>query len=269
MVPASDRGSIPRDSVGWRPAPTTPTVDPKVPRLFRLVGLVLLAVSLSACQLRLATDVRVAADGSGTLGLTVALDEELHESLTADGFDPFADLATLPEPWTATVTEDGRTLELTTTFADPAELTARVADLQAGLDTDDPAILDDVTLTAADDGRLTFTGRAGLRPPTSTGIDGAGVTFDGDALAALLAEQDDLVRYDLRVVFPGPVVDSDADQVDGRAATWALPVTDLRTVRAVADPPGDRLPWILLGAVVLGGAMFGLVVTLALRRRRA
>ena len=239
-------------------------------RLRGLVPVLCVALLATACQVRIGTDVRVAADGSGRLAVTVALDQDLAESLATDGFDPFAGLEQLPDGWQAERSEPdgGAAVTVGTDFADPAQLADRVAALQDGLDAEDPVVLDDVRLTVAEDGSASFAARAGLRPPGSTGLDGGGVRFDGEDLATLLADRgDEVLRVDLRVSMPGAVTDSDADTVDGSTATWNLPVTELVEVQASSAPPTDRTWWIV-GAAALVGLALGWVLVGLVRRRR-
>lgn len=239
----------------------------------RALLLGLLAMVLAGCQVRVATDVHVAADGSGRLELLVALDEELSASLAADEIDPFAGLDDIGEPWrSATETVDGGdAIRLSTSFASPAELADRVDELGAGLDEEDPAVLEDVGLTVDADGSATFSALAGFRPPSSTGIDAEGLAPDGEALQALLAERgDELVRTELRLTLPGDVTEAsggdEADRrVDGRTVTWDLPPTGLVAVSATGDVPADRT---IYYAVAAGVLVFALAATgLALWRR--
>ena len=239
-------------------------------RVRRGLALALVALVTSACQVRVGTDITVTEDGSGRMALTIALDEELASSLTADGFDPFTGLEELPEGWTVerSDADGGQAATVAADFEDPAELAARVAQLRVGVDEQDPSLLEDVEVTVAEDGSATFRGRAGFRPPSSTGLEGVGVAFDGEDLQTMLAERgDEVMRVDLRVSMPGPVVDSDADEVDGRTAVWNLPVTELVEVRAASDAPSDRTWWVAGGAGVLGLAL-GFVVVGLFRRRR-
>jgi hypothetical protein len=235
-----------------------------------LVAAAILAMLASACQVAVGADVTVAADGSGRLAITVALDEDLTRSLELDGLDVFASLDELPEDWTSERREvdGGLTVTVAAPFADASGLSARVAELRDGLDADDPVLIDHLDLQVASDGSATLTGRAGFSPPSSTGLEGAGVQFDGDALAALLAEHgDEVLRIDLRVAFPGPVSDTNADQVNGSVATWRLPVTEMQDVRATSQAPSGAQTWLLVAAVALLGLAIGVVAVRLVRRR--
>jgi hypothetical protein len=273
MVPtggwAPDRRGIP-----CAQSASTRSEDLSVPttRLRRVPSLVVvatLAVLATACQVAVGTDVTVAADGSGRLAITVALDEDLTRSLELDGLDVFASLDELPDDWTSERREvgGGLTITLAAPFTNAGGLSARVAELRDGLDADDPLLIDRLDLQVAADGSATLTGRAGFSPPSSTGLEGAGVQFDGDALAALLAEHgDEVLRIDLRVAFPGSVTDTNADRVDGSVATWRLPVTEMQDVHASSQAPSGPQPWLLIAAVALLGLAIGAVAVLLLRR---
>lgn len=238
----------------------------------RLLLALLVALVLSACQVRVASDIGVNADGSGSLVVSVALDEELWTSLTADGFDPFLEFADLAEEgWTSTVEPDdgGQRLELRTTFDGPEGLTDRVEQLHAGLDDEDPRILANPALTVSED-TIALDLQAGLVPPSSTGVDGVEVDVDGEALLRLLEERgDELFRYDLRVTMPGPIESSDADEVDGRSATWHLPATSMRDISVTATTgPANRTIVVAIAAGLLTLALVGSTVALVRRRRR-
>lgn len=227
-----------------------------------------LAVLLAGCQVSVGGDVTVSEDGSGRLQLTIGLDEELAASLAEDGIDPFAGLEELPDGWQ--VERDGdRTVTVSADFASPEGLTQRVQQLQGGLDGEDPMVLDHLDLTVEDDGAARLEGWAGFRPPSSTGLRGAGVAFDGDDLQALLEERgEEVLRVDLRVAMPGRVVDSNADEVDGSLATWRLPVTELAQVRVASEPPSLLQQWLPVAVGALVGLVLGVLVVRLVRSRR-
>ncbi|MGH3443163.1 MAG: hypothetical protein ACRDUY_14205 [Nitriliruptorales bacterium] len=244
------------------------------PSLALLLGLVAL---LPACQLRLAADVRVDTAGAGTFEFAVGLDPELRELLSDAGVDVLAGLREVRErnsSWTVETEDEedgGLVVRLRADFADPGELTALVDDLHAGLDEEDPRVLEDVRLVQHDGGGLEFTADAGLIPPTAPGAEGEGLAFDADDLERLLAERgDELVRYDLRLTLPGEVIEHDADEVDGASLVWRAPVGELEQVRAVSRPAegGTDLGQVAIVAAV--AAVLGAALTLLVRglRRR-
>lgn len=243
-----------------------------LPRLAALVGV--LAVLASSCQLSLATDIAVAADGSGSLELAVAVDEELGRLLDDAGVDLTLGLEEADAAAPSWEVEEvargaGREVRVRAAFAAPEELGRLVDELHAGLDADDPVVLDDVALVRDDEGGMAFEARAGLRLPTTAGASGTGVTFDADDLAAAL-ERDggSAVRYDLRLTLPGRPVDHDADARRGRTLTWDLPVGELRSVRATSAPPRDRTWLLVVATFVVSAAAATVFVALARRRGR-
>lgn len=241
-------------------------------RVRTILPVLVLAVVASACQVSVGTEVTVAEDGGGRLAVRVALDEDLASSLEQDDVDVFAGLEELPDGWTSerSSPDGGQAVTVAANFADPDGLTRRVEQLREGLDGEDPVLVDELQLSVDDDGAASLSGRAGFRPPSSTGLRGTGVGFDGDDLAALLAERgEEVLRVDLRVAMPGPVVDSNADEVDGHVATWHLPVTELAEVRVDSDPPSPLQRWMVIGAAVLVGLVLALVVGRLVRRRRS
>lgn len=240
------------------------------PRILVMAGL---AVLLGACQVRVATDLDIAADGSGRLQLVVALDEELSASLAADDIDPFEGLDDLGPTWESSreTIDGGDGLRVTTTFASPAELADRVDALLEGTDEQDPAVLEAIAVTVDADGRADFSGRVGFRPPSSTGIEAQGLAPDGDALQQLLEERgDEFVRVELRVTLPGDIEsaeggDPDRRTVDGRTVVWELPPTGLVDVRAIGGVPADRT---LIYAIAVGLLAAALGAAALMVRRR-
>ncbi|MBW3659710.1 MAG: hypothetical protein KY457_13810 [Actinobacteria bacterium] len=238
----------------------------------RLLPALLLAVLASACQLSLATDIGVAADGSGTLEVAVAIDDELGRLLDDAGVDLTLGLAeadAAASDWELEEVErgEGREVRLRTTFDEPAELGRRVEELHAGLSDADPAVLSDIELEVDEEGRARFTGEAGLRLPTTAGATGDGVTFDGEDLAELVEREGGAAaRYDLRLTLPGRPIDHDADARRGRTLTWSLPIGDMQPVRATSEPPSDRT-WLLVGATFLVSAVATTVLVAGTRRR--
>jgi hypothetical protein len=227
-------------------------------RQLRAVLLLIVAVLLGGCQVRVATDVVVEVDGSGSISVRVVADDELARTLDEAGVDLADGLedAAAGADWEATFLddEDGTGVELSTTFATPDELGRRVDALSSALTEDDGAILRDVELTRTEDGGYAFTATAGIDPPRVLGslpLDEGAVRFDGEDLAAALEDAgDELARADLRVTFPTVPV-ADGATVDTTAASWSLPVHELATVSATAPSlPFDRRLALLIAAGV-------------------
>lgn len=237
------------------------------------LSLALVALAVAGCQLRLATDIVVGAEGAGELELAAAADQELVDLMAAAGVDLRAgleDVVTAAPDWEVedVPTDDGIELRFRTRFDDPAELTTLVEELHAGLDEEDGALLRDVRLTVAEDGAVAISGQAGVILPTTTGVEGPDVVFDGDDLRRLLEERgDELIRADLRVTLPALPVAHDADEVDGRNLTWSLPVGEMRAFEARSEvPPPDPTPFVAAGVFVLA-ALLAAASVIALRRR--
>lgn len=238
----------------------------------RILAALSLALLTSACQLSLATDIGVESDGSGRLELAVAVDDELATILADAGADLTLGLAQAEAAagdWEVEEVDDvaGRELRFRTSFDTPDELGRLVDELHAGLGEGDPAILSDVDLDVAEDGRASFRARAGLALPATTGAVGDGISFDADDLQELLDEQGErAARYDLRLTLPGRPVAHDADVVDGRTLTWHLPVGEMAAIEARAEPAADRT-WVLAGAAFLVAAVLAATVVVLARRR--
>lgn len=241
----------------------TITVRSTMSRRRRSVVLLWLAcaVGLSACQVRTATGIDVNADGSGRVEVLVALDRELTDDLAAAEIEPFEGLDDTINGWSVSreTVDDGMALRVSSTFASPADLTAVVDQLNAGLVDGDPRVLDQVALSVASDGAATFSARAGLAPPTSTGVQAQGLAPDGDDLLELLSQPGQtLARVEVRLTLPGDVLtattaNGGADPlIDGRTVVWDLPPTGLIQVEATGAAGGDRTLLYAVGAGLVG-----------------
>ncbi len=242
-------------------------------RPLRLLGaLGLTAVLLAGCRLDLAAVADLETDGSGTLALTIRLDDALLTELDGLAIDPTLEVTALArelDGWELERTVDEQaaiTVTLSRTFDDPAEVGDAFRALAGGLAPEDPALLVDVDLAVDDQGGARLAGEVGFRPPATGGaqIDGEVLGPDAAELAALTA---DVVRPQLTVTLPGPVEDHDADRLEGRTVSWAVPIGETRTVAATSMPPGiHEQPWVW--ATVVGVLLVLGVTWLALRRRR-
>lgn len=235
--------------------------------------LFLALVLASACQVRLASDVTIERDGSGTFAFQVSLDEELTTVLQDAGMDPLEGLeeASAAAPgWEVVRQPDddgGVGVRLRASFDDPSGFQRLAADLNAALDQDDLRVHEDLRLERRDGGALAISGRVGLRLPAAPGAEGVGVGFDADDLQRLLEERgDEFVRYDVRVTLPAAPVSHDADEFDGDSLIWHAPLGQMRTISAVSADPGPP-PLLVAALIALGAAAVAFVAVLVWRRR--
>lgn len=231
-----------------------------------LVVLGVLVLTVAACRLDVDTRVDVDATGAGTMAITFQLDGELHDTLTATGFDPAP--AGVPGWEVATQDTDDGGLQVTvaTAFDDPAQLQERVAELQAGLDDEDPRVVESIDLEVADDGASELSARVGMVLPSSTGAAGADV-LDREGLVALASDPEAFAAT-FTVVLPGTVQAANADEVDGRVAVWNLPIDQTIEATATAGAPGAIGSWVVPAIGVAGLVLVVVAGVLVLRRRR-
>lgn len=239
--------------------------------------LLALLVVVSGCQLRVATDVVVDVDGSGTASIRMIADEELATTLEEAGVDlrEGLDEAAAGADWAVRVLDDeeGTGVELSTSFDEPQDLGPRVEALFSGLDTDDGALLRDVELSFTEEGGYEFRARAGILPPDVVGSlplsedPAAGPRFDGEDLAAALEEGgDELARADLRVTFPTQPT-AEGAEIGATSATWQLPNHELAAVSATAPPLPLERRIVLYLAIGLGTALVVAFLVRMTRRR--
>lgn len=224
-------------------------------------GLALVALLTAGCRVDVDTDVAVGIRGGGEVAVAVRIDGATLRELDAAGVDPALDVAATLGPdtgWREERTLDadgGLTLTYRHAFADGVEATALLAELSADVAPQDPAVRLDVMVTTTTTGAVRITGTGAVSPPATLGvrIDGEAVGPSGDELAALTA---DAVDATLRVSVPGPVVEHDADVVDGRTLRWDLPVGEPRPILLVADavPLWRRPVPVAVALVTLAGA---------------
>lgn len=233
--------------------------------------LALAAVLVAGCRLDLAGVVALDRDGSGVAAVTIRLDDALLDELDAVAIDPSAEVTALVgelEAWEfdRTVGDDlSVTYTLQRPFSDPAEVGEVFRQLSAGLSDDDPALLIDLEVGMDDEGGARVRGEVGFRAPSSIGAELDGETL-GPPSDELLVLTQELVRPLLAVTLPGPIDTADADRVEGRTVTWAIPIDGTRSVSASSSPPGiHEQPW--LWAVVAGLLLVASVAVVLLRRR--
>lgn len=231
------------------------------------VAMGLAALLLTGCRIDVATDVAFDAEGGGEVAVSIRIDGATLRDLDRLGIDPGLDVALqlgTDSGWRSERTVDadgGLVLVYRQGFADGASATALLRELSADIAAQDPAVRLDVTVVTGPDGSVRLSGVGSIAPPATLGVslDDAPVGPSGAELAALTAAA---VRGQLTVRVPGPVIEHDADVIDGSIVRWDLPVGEPRPLTLVAGraPLLQRAPGsLLLGGVVLvsAGAVVG------------
>lgn len=240
-----------------------------------------LALGASGCRLGVSTDVTLAADGSAVVGIALRIDGSMRVELDRLALDPTLAIdAALAgdDGWrrSRAIDDDGGlVLAFERDVADPAELARLLADLSEGVPDEAPALDVALDVVPGARGAVVVEGRAGVRPPSTAGARLGGVPI-GPSGAELAELVDRVVDASLTLTLPGPVVEHDADRVEGRSLTWELPVGATRPVRAVGAP----VPWWAIGrllppdariaaAIAAGAAVLVAGLAVARRRRRS
>lgn len=234
------------------------------------VAMGLAALLLTGCRIDVATDVAFDAEGGGEVAVSIRIDGATLRDLDRLGIDPGLDVALqlgTDSGWRSERTVDadgGLVLVYRQGFADGASATALLRELSADIAAQDPAVRLDVTVVTGPDGSVRLSGVGSIAPPATLGVslDDAPVGPSGAELAALTAAA---VRGQLTVRVPGPVIEHDADVIDGSIVRWDLPVGEPRPLTLVAGraPLLQRAP----GSLLLGGVVLVSVGAVVGRRR--
>lgn len=250
-----------------------------------------LALALCGCRLRLGVDVRVDADAGGRLTVAVAADRALRARAERAGADPLDDLVARvrklrPAGWAVrdTTARGGtRTVEISTAFADPAELGDLSEALSDALAAPEVRLLSPLRL-AARGRRLVLRGAAGLA--LTPAVRELGLS---PAEARRMAAG--VVTYEVSATFPGRVLRSTGrvrgrgpvngwgrgrgpvtgDRRQGTTVTWRVPPGETVRVHAVGTrPPPASSPWpvVATGALTTTLVAAAGLVWLTRRRRR-
>ncbi len=230
-------------------------------RFFSGCAILALGLLLSACDLR--AEISVDDDGSGTMGVTFAIEPEYVSLMQQSGAgDPFAemraDLKDDPVPWKVEDFRDGklRGIRATFPFLDVADLQRKIEEL--GRDSSSSTGIEGFTLTR-DGGGWRFEG-------TSTDVQqeaGGDFPIPAEQLATLLNLQ-------FRVTLPGKAASNNATETtssSGRTTfVWKPSVND-RSVSFVASttPGGGGIPILPVG---LGAAAIAVAAVIGILRGR-
>ena len=247
-------------------------------RLVPALAAVLVVLVVGACEVRTTVDVAVAEDGSGTVTVAVALDDEalarvpdVNDDGTADPDDLAALVRTedlVTAGWTLGDPEsgDGETvLRVSRGFGTPAEAERILAEL-----TGDTGALRDLAVT-----RSTSFGRTELGFSGTVDLSGGLEAFGDEGLAAALDGEplgEDAAAIEQRIGQPladAVTVELTAD-LDGEAQSWAPrlgdPPVDAQAERTVYDVPVLALATV---AVLAALALAAVLVTRLVRSRDA
>lgn len=236
----------------------------------RLVPFLLLALSLSACTIRVDIGVAVDEAESGTFALFMGFDEEFREfaEQSGEGFDLTQDLGDVPADWSVDeVTEDGfEGVRISADFDSLDDLKSRLAELnESGTDDAGTDVFTDFSLVRSGD-EFRFTAdlsQVSEELAGSVGEGGSDDLFSGVDPATFFSN---LFEIRLRLTLPGEIGPNNADVVDGNTLTWNVAFDDQGTYTAESTLGGGSSP-ILLVLIVLA-ILVAVGVALVMVRRR-
>lgn len=242
----------------------------------RFVIVAIVAMLVAGCRLGVGATAEVEPDLTGRVVAQFSLDAVMVRHLDEFEVDPTASLAAgaIGTEWLVdrrTDADGSLVVTLIREVEHPGGVADALRELSAGADDAAPALVIDLVIDQDDLGVVVVSGHAQLRPPRDVGllIDGVPVGPSSQELSALTA---DVVDAHFSLELPGVVTDDDGDMLDGSTVRWELPVGELRTIHAVAEPQAvserdlwRQVAWWLAATVVVAAA---LVATRSWRRRR-
>ena len=261
---------------------------PLLALVFVLTGLVFLA----GCTVNMGLDTKVETDGSGTVSLRLAADQELQDALSKAGgglgsigslLDILGGLGGLPDNIPGSVDElfdtilgeipgdwqvergtddDGtRWLAMTRPFASPDEL----EEILASSALSSVVNVDSLTL-AQDDGVFSTK----TRFSATADVSGALSQFGGAALDLPLDLLSQVLVIENRLTLPGTIGENNADEVQGNTLVWNVGTSGAREMHAesVSYNWAAIIGIIVAGGIVIAALVVALVLIL-LRRRPA
>lgn len=230
----------------------------------RLVPIVVLALLMTGCKVKVDQGFELNSDGSGTATVVFGFDDELTEmigSFSPDD-DPFTQMASdLPAGWTSSDWSEGEFtgLETSTSFADLAELRSIAALVFSGED----GLFDSFLLEETDEGGFRLDARMSGQS-LEEGLQG----MEGFDLGGSIGElSETFFDANITVKFPGEVVSHNADvQESDGTLVWKVRLTDSGRAITAESAPGGGLPLVPIAA---GGAIvLGILAVFVLRKQR-
>lgn len=221
------------------------------PSMKRGMGLALLLLVLSACEIRVEQLTELNEDGSGTVSASLAMDEEFRDLLALGDStqDPLAQIESqTPEGWQSDrFTEGGfQGVRISRGFADLDEFRTAASEMM-----DDPTQGIFESYRISQEGRLfRFDARLGDLPAQL-----------GDELPIRGQALDELLQVRVMVRLPGRITEHNADQIEDGLLVWEVAVSEGSrnlSARSSTYGPGVWLAAALVAlvAVVVGAALF-------------
>ncbi len=231
----------------------------------RLIPIVVLAVLLTGCKVKVDQGFELNGDGSGTASITFGFDKELTDLLDsfAQGEDPFAEMTSqLPPGWEANDWSQGEFsgIQASTDFADLNELRSLVGMVFTG----DDGLFKTFSIEETSDGGFRFEAAINSESIQSEmqGLEGFGMEGSLEDLSATFFDAEVTAR------FPGEIISHNADRRESDGTlVWRLNVVDTgRVIRAESAPAGG-LPIIPMAAGAV--ALLGIGLGVAIWKRRS
>jgi hypothetical protein len=229
----------------------------------RLIPILVLAVLLTGCKVKVDQGIELNSDGSGTASIVFGFDDELMELMGsfAPGDDPLDQITSdLPAGWDAADWSEGvfSGIEASTGFDNLAELDSIASLVFSGED----GLFEGFLIEEIGDGgfRLEATMSGETLEGGLEGIEG----FDLGGSVNNLSEA--FFDAGIKVKLPGDIVDhnADAQEADG-TLVWNVHLTDSGRVIRAESAPGGSLPLIpFVGAAAL---LLAIGAVIATRRR--
>jgi hypothetical protein len=236
----------------------------------RIFPLVLLALALSACTIRVDVGVNVKDDESGTFSAFIGLDQQLQEALAQSGAEDtnIVDQLTSQVPEGFTVEKDSVDgfdgARISTDFSSFADLNNR---LQQQADSVGTNLVTDFGLTH-EGNEFHFSADLGALDQgfTSALSGAAGGDLPSGVDPSMLSDLFD-IRFQLTL--PGKITDNNADSIDGNTLTWNLALDDQRsTLMAVSTTAGSSSAIVIGGVAVVAALLLGGGVAMSRRKKK-
>jgi hypothetical protein len=229
----------------------------------RLIPILVLAVLLTGCKVKVDQGFELNSDGSGTASIVFGFDEELVDLMGsfAPDDDPFDQMTSdLPAGWDASDWSEGAFsgIEASTDFDDLAELHSLATMVFSGED----GLFETFLVQETGDGGFRFeaTMSGESLEEGMQGVEGFDLGGSVDDLSEAFFDAE------IKVKFPGDIVNhnADAQEADG-TLVWNVHLTDSGRVIRAESAPGGGLPLIpIVGAAAL---LLAIGAVIAIRRR--